>query len=84
MIYCGPMPVLIPILAGYFHFRYWTDKFMFTKFCRIPPQYDKQMHMSVMMILPWCLGLHCIFNIYAYADQDIFPLKLIGVYDYNT
>lgn len=42
------------------------------------------MHDSVMKILPWSLALHCIFNIYAYSDQDIFPLKLLKIYNPNT
>jgi hypothetical protein len=42
------------------------------------------MHDTVMRILPWCLLFHCVFNIYAYSDKEIFPNYLVEVFDQST
>ena len=84
LAYCGPVPILLPLLAGYFHVRYWTDKFIFCNYARIPPQYDNKMHELTMSILPFSLLLHIVFNIYAYGNSSIFPLKITSVTNQYT
>ena len=84
LAYCGPCPILLPLLAAYFHLRYWTDKFIFCNYAWIPPQYDNKMHELSMSIIPFSLLLHIIFNIYAYGDSSIFPLKIIETTDEYT
>jgi len=79
LAYCGPVPILLPLLAGYFHIWYLTDKFIFCNFCRIPPQYDNKMHELAMSILPFSLLLHIVFNIYAYGNSSLFPLRITAV-----
>jgi ABC-type multidrug transport system fused ATPase/permease subunit len=84
MAYCGPIPLLIPLLAMFFVARYWTDKFVLLKFSWIPPNFDEKMHKLVTKILPYALFVHLIFNIWSYGAPDVFPQDIYSKTDTNT
>ena len=39
------------------------------------------MHHTSMNIVPLCLLAHCVFNIWAYGADDVFPLKITQLYN---
>ena len=84
MIYCGPIPLLIPILAIYFIVWFWTDKFILIYFSKKPPSYNISMHVLTMTIMPFAMFLHLCFSIWAYGAPDVFPQDVYSVTDSNT
>ena len=42
------------------------------------------MHLIVIKIIPFCLFIHSIFNIWAYGNSEVFPLKSVKVVNEAT
>ncbi|CAI2383860.1 unnamed protein product [Moneuplotes crassus] len=73
IIYFGPVPLLVVICCMYLTTNYWLDKFIFVRFCKIPPYTGPSMHISVLRYLPISLMLHCIFSMWAYGSPEVYP-----------
>jgi len=51
---------------------YWTDKFVFLRLVKTPPQYDAKIAQETGSLLPYAIILHCIFGIWMYSNYNIF------------
>ncbi|CAI2374106.1 unnamed protein product [Moneuplotes crassus] len=75
-LYFGAIPLLCPIMSIYFFVQFWLDKLYITKFARKPPHYQKNLHNTMISIIPYSTFLHCAFSLWAYGNPEIWPSKV--------
>jgi hypothetical protein len=56
-------------------FTYWTDKILFLKFYKIPPQYDDVIAERAINIVKFGLMVHIIMTIYIFSNSDILSVQ---------
>ena len=67
---CIPMLYLAGILICFT--MYWTDKFMFIKFYRLPPRHGATLARKARSIIEWSLLLHLFMGMYMISNPEIF------------
>jgi hypothetical protein len=82
MMFCGGVPLLLPIAAVGFALMYKLDKFLLLRFYRRPPQYDASLGEHAASLLPWALVLHLLFSTWMYGDAR--PAKGGSDFGYNV
>lgn len=69
--------VLACLLVRYFYLRY-----VFIRFCRVPPIYNESLNSRSITILKLVLVLRCFMSLYMYTAEDVFvpgqENKLVG------
>jgi len=73
LIYCGGLPLLIPVFTIYLFFKYWIEKIKILRTYKKPPRFDAKIHYRVMFIVPFAIFSHILFSWWIYTSQDIFP-----------
>ena len=74
-LYSGGIPFLNLICCGTMLVMYWTEKFLILRHYKKPPLYAHEINDRVVRLLPLCVILHCLFSIYMYGTEYIFPTK---------
>ena len=77
MFYAGGLPILIVVLTGYLFCRFWIDKYMVLRHCKVPTYMSEYLHETVIKILPYSLSFHLIFSLWQYSAPDVFPNEII-------
>ena len=76
LMYCGAVPLMIPVCFIYLILRYWVDKYQVLKFYKKPPRYEANIF-DIQMILIWiAIIFHLAFSLWIYTNQQIFPTKV--------
>ena len=72
MCYSTGIPIMyLFITAAAFTF-YWTDKYLFTRWYRTPPQYDSRISLQFSGYIPWAILIHCVFGTWMLANRRMF------------
>lgn len=75
MTFASAIPILYLIGLIFVIFTYWTDKILFLKFYKIPPQYDHVLADRAIIIIKLGLIVHIIMSIYIFSNSDILTEK---------
>lgn len=76
-------PLLIPVCALSFAVMFFVEKKIFISYSRKPPIYNEKIYKIIEKCILSGLMLHCIFAIYIYGEEEIFPesISLVTVND---
>ncbi len=72
MVYSSGIPLLYLVIAAAAFTFYWTDKYLFTRWYRTPPQYDAQISLQFSGYLPYAALLHVVFGSWMLANRRMF------------
>merc|ERR1711871_838332 len=72
MVYSSGIPILYLVIAATAFTFYWTDKYLFTRWYRTPPQYDAQISLQFSGYLPYAALLHVVFGSWMLANRRMF------------
>ena len=72
LIFCGGIPILIPLLACSFTVSYWVDKIFILRLLHRPPNFDSTLINNVKFILPLLIVMHCLFSFWMYSDDTVY------------
>jgi RNA recognition motif-containing protein len=72
-LYSSGMPILNFICFFALLIRYWVEKWLVLRFFKKPPIYKEEINNKALNILPFAGMLHCLFGLYMYGSDDIFP-----------
>jgi len=78
MLYCGGLPVLMPLACATLGLRFWVDRFLLLRFHPRPPNYGPQLFIMALSLLPWAVVLHLAFSIWMYGNNDILESNVIN------
>lgn len=73
--YCQAMPLLLLVAAASAFVGYWTDKYLFLRYYRVPPRFGRKLNRGVANIVQFSLLLHLLVSIWAYAQDELFPAE---------
>jgi len=73
MTFSAGMPLLTPMLAVFFFFCYWTDKFMLLKGSQRPPVLDEATAKQTCRFMFLAAILHCLVGGQMLGNQTAFP-----------
>jgi hypothetical protein len=76
LLYCGPLPLMLPFLVIYIFGKYWIDKINVLRLLKAPPQFDEKIFERSVKIVQFGIILHILFSWWVYANQDIFPVEV--------
>lgn len=66
-------PILVLSCFLSFLIMFLVEKKIFISFCKKPPLYTDKISKVVMKFMLFALLIHCLFAIYIYGEEDIFP-----------
>jgi hypothetical protein len=72
-LYSSGMPFLNIICFFVLLIRYWVEKWLVIRYFKKPPIYKEEINNKALNILPFAGMLHCLFGLYMYGTEDIFP-----------
>jgi hypothetical protein len=72
-LYSSGMPIMNFICFFALLIRYWVEKWLVLRYYRKPPIYKEEINNKALSILPFAGMLHCLFGLYMYGTEDIFP-----------
>jgi RNA recognition motif-containing protein len=72
-LYSSGMPIMNFICFFALLIRYWVEKWLVLRYYRKPPIYKEEINNRALSILPFAGMLHCLFGLYMYGTEDIFP-----------
>jgi RNA recognition motif-containing protein len=72
-LYSSGMPIMNWICFFVLLIRYWVDKWLVLRFFKKPPIYKEEINNKALNILPFAGMLHCLFGMYMYGSDKIFP-----------
>ena len=75
MTFASAIPILYLLGLIFIIFAYWTDKILFLKFYKTPPQYDDMLAERALNIVKLGLIVHIIMNIYIFSNSDILTVQ---------
>jgi hypothetical protein len=78
-LYSSSIPFLNFIAAVALFFLYWTDKFLVLRHYRKPPLLSYHLNNYAIKCLPVLIILHCLFGIYMFGSENVFPSALIEI-----
>lgn len=70
--FSGGMPMIIVACLFSLLTRYLYFKFIFIRFCRVPPAYNEALNDEALRLLPATLVFHCLLSIYMYGGEGLF------------
>lgn len=91
--YAQSMPLLLLVASVSAFVSFWTDKYLFLRYYRIPPRFGHKLSRGVANIVQLALLLHLLVSIWAYAQDELFPADpassspstpLVRLVDQNT
>ena len=72
LIFCGGMPILIPICALAMTVSYWVDKYFILRLYHRPPNFDNTLIDNVKYLMPLFVVIHLLFSFWMYSDDSVF------------
>ena len=70
--FSGGMPMILIACLFSLLTRYLYFKFVFIRFCRVPPAYNEALNDEALRLLPATLVVHCLMSIYMYGGTGLF------------
>jgi len=78
MSYSSGLPLMHIFGCAFMFTMYWMDKFVLLWGSKRPPNYDTQMAKDASEYMLYVIPLHCIFGLFMYGQDCIFPSKPLG------
>lgn len=72
LLFSTGIPLLNMIGAFNFIFVYFTEKFLFVNYYRIPPRYNTSISMAATRLMPYAVVMHLIFSIWTLSINQLF------------
>jgi len=72
LIFCGGIPILIPICTVAMGTAYCVDKYFLLRLYHRPPNFDNTLINNVKYVLPFLVVLHLLFSFWMYSDETVF------------
>lgn len=74
VVYGQAMPLLLLLGAVTAVVGYWCDKLLFLRYYRVPPRFGRKLSRGVANTTQFALLLHLLVSIWAYAQNELFPV----------
>ncbi|OQS03938.1 histidyl-tRNA synthetase, partial [Thraustotheca clavata] len=79
LMYCGGLPILLPLGAIALGLTYLLDKLTIMKLCSVRTAYDEALGSLAMKLLPWVLLLHLGFSSWMFGNSTVLQSDLISI-----
>lgn len=73
--YSGGIPLLNVVCFVSLVVIYWIEKFLIVHHYRKPPHFNQKLNTSALIILFFILLSHCIFSLFMYTSETIWPAE---------
>lgn len=70
--FASGLPIMIYIATASFFVSYWSDKILFLRYYRLPPQFNAKIQKVMSNLMPLALAIHLGFGVWQYSNAQYF------------